>query len=104
MTIFLNEIFLSKQAEYKLTITLSYILDNWSLKERNKFLENLDNKFNQLLKHPKSCPKSEKFNGIYKCVLSKQTIFFYRIKNKSVIEIITFFETRQNPKLINKEF
>jgi plasmid stabilization system protein ParE len=97
------KIYLSKQAEYKLNITLTYILKKWSLKERDNFLRILDNKFKQISKHPESCPKSEKFNGIHKCVLSKQTIFFYRINNNSEIEIITFFDTRQNPEFIKFE-
>jgi len=97
------KIYLSKQAEYKLNTTLTYILEKWSLKERDNFLRILDNKIKQISKHPESCPKSEKFKGIYRCVLSKQTIFFYRINNISEIEIITFFDTRQNPEFIKFE-
>jgi len=98
------KVFLSKQAEFKLNITLTYILEKWSVKERNNFLKLLDDKINQISKHPKSCLKSEKFKGIHRCVLSKQTVFFYQINNNSEIEIITFFDTRQNPESIINEF
>lgn len=42
--------------------------------------------------------------GLYKCIVTKQTTFFYRINMKEKeIEIITFFDTRQNPNKLYKE-
>lgn len=97
------KVYLSKQAEFKLNLILTYLLDHWNLKIRNEFLNLLKEKINQISKHPESCPKSEKHNGIYKCVLSKQTTLFYRIKDTKDIEIITFFDNRQNPEKIVRE-
>ena len=96
------KVFLSPQAESKLKLLLNYLLENWNVKIRDEFVKLLSSKLNQISTHPKSCPQSEVKTGIYKCVLSKQTTFFYRIKNME-IEIITFFDTRQNPDKLNSE-
>ncbi len=96
-------LFLSKLAENKLDHILLYILENWGIKERNNFIKLLTSKFNQLILFPESCPKSQSHPNLYKGVLSKQTIFFYQIKNNTEIEIITFFDTRQNPDKLKSE-
>ena len=96
------KVFLSPQAEIKLKLLLDYLLENWSARTRDDFIELLSLKLNQIATHPKSCPQSEVKIGIYKCVLSKQTTFFYRIENGE-IEIITFFDTRQNPDKLKSE-
>ncbi len=45
------------------------------------------------------------FGGIYKCVVTKQTTFFYRINFiKEEIEIITLFDTRQDPDSLKQQF
>lgn len=56
-------------------------------------------KIEQISSQPESCQKSIEFGGIYKCVVTKQTTFFYQVnfKNKE-IEIITLFDTRQDPE------
>ena len=53
---------------------------------------------------PESCPESKDFKGIFKCVVSKQTTFYYRIVfENDEIEIITVFDSRQNPNNLSEE-
>jgi hypothetical protein len=40
--------------------------------------------------------------GLYKCVVTKQSSFYYRIRNNE-IEIITLFDNRQNQSKIFEE-
>ncbi len=62
------------------------------------FLIYFEEKIIQISKQPKSCPESIDFKGLFKCVVSKQTTFYYRIKyGVAETEIITIFDTRQNP-------
>jgi len=92
------KVFLSELAESKLLKLSEYLLENWSLKTRDKFIEKLSEKINQISSQPDSCPKSFEFKGLYKCVVTKQTTYYYRIStNLNEIEIITIFDTRQNP-------
>ncbi len=97
------KVYLSKQAEYKLDLILAYLLEKWNFQIKENFIETLKSKFKQISTFPESCPKSERQNELYRCVLTKQVTFFYRIKLDKEIEIITFFDTRQNPKKVNKE-
>jgi plasmid stabilization system protein ParE len=98
------KVFLSELAESKLLKLSEYLIENWSLSTRDKFISKLTEKIKQISVQPDSCPKSSEFENLYKCVVSKQTTFFYRIKSdKDEIEIITLFDTRQNPDKLKKD-
>ncbi|WP_034893358.1 type II toxin-antitoxin system RelE/ParE family toxin [Gillisia sp. Hel_I_29] len=98
------KVFLSELAESKLLELNEYLLENWSKKVRDKFIEKLSKRIQQISSQPESCPKSTDLKGLFKCVVTKQTTFYYRISNsKKEIEIITVFDTRQNPKKLKKD-
>lgn len=98
------KVFLSELAENKLLKLSDYILENWNLKTRDKFIEKLTEKIKQISLQPESCPQSSEFKGLYKCVVTKQTTLYYRISIElNEIEIITIFDTRQNPNKLKKD-
>lgn len=98
------EVFFSELAEYKLKKLKDYLLEKWSYNVKEAFLKKLDTKINQISSQPESCPKSSRFNGIYKCVVTSQTTFFYRVdfENRE-IEIIPLIDTRQNPDTLQHQ-
>lgn len=68
------------------------------------FIKKLTSKINQISEQPESCLQSIEFKGLYKCIVTKQTTFYYRINfDKKEIEVITFFDTRQNPDKLQKD-
>lgn len=96
-------VFLSELAENKLLDLTDYLLRKWNLKVKNDFIDKLSNKINQIAQHPESCIQSNDFGGLYKCVVTKQTTFYYRVDLvKEEIEIITLFDTRQAPDKLNQ--
>ena len=98
------EVYLSELAEQKLKELTTYLLKYWGQKVKTDFLAKFDGKINQISAYPESCPKSMEFGGIYKCVVTKQNTFFYRIDfKKEEIEIITLFDTRQDPEELKKQ-
>ena len=98
------KVFLSELAENKLLKLTDFLLKNWSLKVKNDFTKKLTSKIQQISNQPESCPQSSEFNGLFKCVVTKQTTFYYRINfDKKEIEIITVFDTRQNPNILEKD-
>ena len=98
------KVYLSELAENKLLILADYLLVKWNLKVKNDFIEKLTQKIEQISNQPECCPQSKYFLGLYKCVVTKQTTFYYRIfLDENEIEIITIFDTRQNPLRLNKE-
>jgi plasmid stabilization system protein ParE len=98
------EVFISELAEYKLKNLTEYLLEQWSFKVKKDFLAKLTKKIQQIQSQPESCPKSNEFGGIYKCVVTKQTTFFYRVNfEREEIEIITLFDTRQDPERLKQQ-
>ena len=97
-------VFLSKSAEEKLSKLTEYLLENWGVKAKKYFIDKLTEKINQIALQPQSCPQSLAFKNLYKCVVTKQTTFYYRIATSpKAIEIITIFDTRQSPDKLSKE-
>lgn len=91
-------------AESKLLKLSEYLVEEWNLKTRDEFLKKFDNKIKQISLQPESCPKSTAIHGLYKCVVTKQNTFFYRLNlEEKEIEIITVFDTRMNPEKLRKE-
>lgn len=81
-----------------------FLLENWNLKVRNDFIKKLTSKIKQVSEQPESCPQSTDFKGLFKCVVTKQTTFYYRINyDKKEIEIITVFDTRQHPDKLERD-
>ncbi|WP_432411224.1 type II toxin-antitoxin system RelE/ParE family toxin [Rasiella sp. SM2506] len=97
-------VYLSSLAEKKLRELLQYLLEEWSKKSRDKFLLKLTEKIDQISNQPHSCQQSTEVIGLYKCVVTKQTTFYYRIhKAANEIEIITLFDTRKDPIKLKKD-
>lgn len=63
---------------------------------KQEFITKLDKSIEQIATHPKSCPESQLFKGLYKCVVTRQTSLYYRT-GKEEIEVITLFDNRQDP-------
>lgn len=98
------KVFLSEIAESKLLKLSEYLLENWNLKTRNKFVSKLNESIKQISQFPESCPQSSEFKGLYKCIVTKQTTLYYRIsKELNEIEIITVFDTRQDPDSLKRD-
>ncbi len=98
------KVFLSELAESKLLELNDYLLEKWNLKVRNDFIKKFSSKITQISNQPESCPQSLKHKGLYKCVVTKQTTFYYRILSvKNETESITVFDTRQNPNKLETD-
>ena len=95
-------IIFSKNAEKSLFVLFEYLEIKWTEKVKKKFISNLDKVIYLIQIEPETFPKSELNNKYRKCVLSKQTSIYYKFNTKRV-EIIAFFDTRQDPNKIKKD-
>lgn len=92
----IEEVVLSPVAKEKLEQLLQYLRKEFSERTMRLFLSRLEKSILAIQKYPESCPESGKVKSIRKCIVTKQTVFFYRaVKNR--IEILTMFDTRQHP-------
>ncbi|MFY0598511.1 MAG: type II toxin-antitoxin system RelE/ParE family toxin [Cyclobacteriaceae bacterium] len=94
-----RKVVLSATAKSKLSDLLTYLEIEWSVKVKNDFIKKLDQSLSRISNFPQSCPESIEIKGLYKCVVTKQNSLFYRIKPDK-IEIITLFDTRQDPSQV----
>jgi len=91
-----KKIKISKEAKKNTQRIISYLTNEWSEAVADKFIQRLENKLNYISLFPNSYPSFDKFNNVRKCVLSKQISLYYKIKNEE-IEVLTLFDTRQDP-------
>jgi plasmid stabilization system protein ParE len=97
-----RKVVISKTAEKKLENLFDYLIEKWSLKVKNEFIQKLDASIAVIEKQPEIFPESKKTKGLRKCVITKQTTLFYRFNSKQIY-IVTVFDTRQHPKKLKKE-
>jgi plasmid stabilization system protein ParE len=98
----MNQVWLSPLAAARIELLLAYLEVNWSKKSRNAFLSELTAAFQRIAQQPRSCPESKEMPNLFKCVVSPQSSFYYRIMPDG-IEVITLIDNRQNPVKTLKE-
>jgi plasmid stabilization system protein ParE len=97
-----RKIVLSKRASGKLDKLLEYLETEWSIRIKNNFIKKLERSLQIIKEKPESSPKSDRVIGLYKCVVTKQTTVYYKFDSKKLY-VVTIFDTRQDPKRLNKE-
>ena len=88
---------ISERAEKNLDNIVRYLETEWSVRVRDKFLEVLKTKIEQISKMPQMYETSTKRKTIRRCVVTKQASLYYKAR-KEAIEIITIQDNRQNPR------
>jgi len=97
-----RKIVLSKRASVNLEKLIEYLEIKWSEKVKDEFIKKLDKALRILKNKPESSPESEILKGLHKCVVTKQTTVFYKFDDNHLF-VVTIFDTRQEPKKLNKE-
>ena len=98
----MREVKFTLTAEESFENILNYLEAKWSSKIKIDFLKKFNKSILTILLYPESFPFTNKNKMIRKCVLSKQTTFFYTFNTKE-ITIVSVFDTRQNPNKIKKD-
>ena len=89
-----KKITLSKRASIKLDQLLERLQKEWSIKVKNEFIDTLDRSVEIIAENPKAFPESNSQKGIHKCVVTKQTTLYYRVKSNEIqIIFILFLKT-----------
>ncbi len=76
--------------------TYQYLEENWTSKELTKLSLDIERTISLISKNPKMFPISDKVN-IRKVVVKKFNTMYYREKDNTSVEILSFFSNRQNP-------
>lgn len=90
-----KRVVLSGSAKKKLEKLLEYLETEWSGRVRDEFIQKLDHAISAIRSNPHGFPESMSIKDLHKCLVTKQNALYYRI-GKNQIEIVTFFDSRQD--------
>ncbi len=94
-------VIISPQAKEDIFNTIVYLKEHWRQKVVDEFLQKLETFYRIISINPRLFGYYNKSQNIRKYAISKQNIIFYR-NRKNTIEIITVFDSRQNPAKLKK--
>lgn len=97
-----RKVVISRTAEKKLEKLFDYLTEKWSEKVKNEFVKKLDHNIKIIRVQPEIFPESKKGKKLRRCVITKQTTLYYRFNSKQ-INVVTIFDTRQNPIKLESE-
>ena len=86
----------------KLENLFDHLLKNWSKKVKDDFVAKLDHCIELIRTQPEIFRESKKGKQLRRCVITKQTTMYYRFDSKR-INIVTLFDTRQDPNELQSQ-
>lgn len=88
----------SPEAEKTFEDIISYLENNWSKKEIKKLILKMEEVISLLEQNPYLFRGSEKIS-IYEALIGKQNLLLYQVvESKKKVELLSFWDTRQDPK------
>ncbi len=91
----------SPQARQDYLKLLDFLQKEWGERVVKKFIARLQNILHTIASRPQLYPGSNKVKNVRRCVVNKQISLYYRVKSGK-IELITLFDTRQDPSKLKK--
>lgn len=85
----------SPEAERTYKIILEYLLERWTERELDNFIDRTDTVINFIIQNPKQYIYSKKMR-VYRAVLTKQVSLYYRLEQQT-IELLLFWDNRKDP-------
>lgn len=86
-------------AESKKTFdqNLEYLAKEWNNQIMNNFLDRVEEVLEQIIKNPQLYSLHRPADHVYKCVVHKRIILYYKIVNENHIHLLTFWNTYRHP-------
>lgn len=76
---------------------IDYLVQNWSVKEAQKFIDEVFEIEKMLAKGNVEFQKTDR-DGIKRCVINKHISLFYKVINDNKIELLRFWNNNQSLK------
>jgi len=97
----MRRIIWSPRAQKDYTEIVNYLLLQWTLKEVQKFVDQVEEAI-FILEKGNIDFKTTRFKTLHAAVISNQISIYYRIHLKNKVEIVRIWDNRQNPKRLIK--
>ncbi len=91
------KIYWTKRAEKTFDKVVVYLLKDWSEKEVKSFVKKTNSVIEHISENPKMFPASKKIN-IHSALITKHNSLLFKIKGNNQIDLLFFWDNRQNPK------
>jgi plasmid stabilization system protein ParE len=92
-----KEVLLTYLAAIDYENVIDYLIVNWGINVTNNFIERFDQVLILLSKNAGMFPFVDEVKRMQKCILTKHNILYF-IETEDIIEVITIFDTRQDPR------
>ncbi|MCC6727376.1 MAG: type II toxin-antitoxin system RelE/ParE family toxin [Saprospiraceae bacterium] len=90
-------VYLSQTAYDQLHELLDYLEANWSSTVSDNYLNKLERTMEVISNMPYSFPAADNFPGLRKCVVTRQSIAYYRIDEvRKEVEILAVIDSRRD--------
>jgi plasmid stabilization system protein ParE len=76
---------------------LEYLAEGWNNQVINNFLDRVEEVLEKIKSNPELYPLHRPKDKVYKCVVHKRVVLYFRIVDTEHIDLLTFWNTYQNP-------
>lgn len=87
----------TSESEKTFNQNLEYLAKEWDNVVLNEFLDRVEAVLEKIKSNPRLYPKHKAESSIYKCVIHERIVLYYKIVDEEVIDLLTFWNTYQNP-------
>jgi 5-bromo-4-chloroindolyl phosphate hydrolysis protein len=92
-------VFWTNQAKQSIDKVIKHLREEWTQKEENNFLDEVDRVIGLIEIYPQLFRASKKREGVHMALIDKHTFLVYQIRpSKKQIALLLFWGTHQNPK------
>ncbi len=92
-------VFWTDKAQETAIDIVDYLRQEWTEKEVNAFLDEVDRTINAIEIYPKLFRQSAKRKSVHLALINKHTILVYQVReNKKQIALLLFWNAKQNPR------
>ena len=76
---------------------IEYLSEEWDHLVINNFLDRVEEVLEQIKSHPELYPLHRSKERVYRCVVHKRIILYFKIVDEAHIDLLTFWNTYQDP-------
>lgn len=87
----------TSESERTFNQNLDYLSKEWDVSILNSFLDRVEEVLERIRSNPKLYPLHRPKENVYRCIIHERIILYYRIVDDSTIDLLTFWNTAQDP-------
>lgn len=87
----------TSESEKTFNQNIEYLSKEWGSLVLNRFLDRVEEILDQVKSNPRLYPSHRPADNVHRCVIHERIILYYRIVDDSTIDLLTFWNTSQDP-------